>query len=124
MFPRDGDRTLQPERAEEHLRQQLSFARDTGATDPSSLNFIAAKNILHEDLGRFDTILHWYRLDDDARDRLIAHTRQDAAHALLNTATLLDQVRALRRGLWLIGVLVFALVIAVLTLGWVLVAKN
>jgi uncharacterized membrane protein YccC len=121
MFRIDRNSEEQAEKAEEHLRQQLSFARDMGTKDPSNLNSIAARNILHEDLGRFDTILHRYQLDDDTRNRLIAHVRQDAAHALLNTATLLQQVRALRRGLRIVLVLVFLLLVALgLPLLWLL----
>jgi hypothetical protein len=125
MFRGDRDSTQRNEKAEEHLIQQLAMARETGARDANLLNSIVAKNVLHEDLGRFDTIPQWYRLDTDTRDRLIAHARQDAAHALFNTATLLEQVRTLRRGLRLIGVLMFVLVIVVLgPLVWMLVAKN
>jgi hypothetical protein len=57
------------------------------------------KNILHEELGWHKTRwpLRIYNLQDDTRDRLLAHARQDAAHALCNTVTLLDQVKILRR---------------------------
>ncbi len=50
-------RDTEPPEAEEHLRQQLSFAKETGSKEPSTLNAIIAKNVLHEDLGRFDSIL-------------------------------------------------------------------
>ena len=43
-----------------------------------------ARNILDDDLGKFSDSLTWpYDLDDDKRDRLIAHTRQDAAMAYI-----------------------------------------
>jgi hypothetical protein len=119
------DRGSTKEKAEENLIQQLSFAKETGPKDANFLNSIVARNILHEDLGRFDTRLRRYGLDDDTRDRLIAHARQDAAHALVNTATLLEQVKALRRGLWIMLALVFALVMAILTpLVWFMVANH
>jgi hypothetical protein len=121
MFPKNHNNTPQLEKAEEHLRQQLSFAKDTGTKDASTLNSIVAKNVLHDDLGRFDTFPKWYQLDNDTRDRLIAHTRQDAVHALLNTVTLLEQIRTLQRGLRIVLVLVFALLLAlVFPLVWIL----
>jgi len=33
----------------------------------------------------------WYGLKEDGRDTLIAHTREDAAHALLNSIAILRQ---------------------------------
>jgi hypothetical protein len=46
-------------------------------------------------------------MDQSTRDRLLAHARQDASHALLNTTTLLQQMASMRRVLWLItGLLV------------------
>jgi hypothetical protein len=62
-----------------------------------------------------------YSLDDHTRDVLIAHARQDAAHALLNTATLLEQSRALRRGFRIVLFLLFGLILAlVIPLGLML----
>jgi hypothetical protein len=55
-----------------------------------------AQNILHQDLGMFPGDIHAsYDLSDEVRDRLIAHARQDAAHAVLNTTRLLSDVREL-----------------------------
>ncbi len=48
-----------------------------------------ARLILHEDLGYLKKT--WptsYSLDEETRDRLIAHARQDAAHAVVNTTRL------------------------------------
>jgi hypothetical protein len=125
MSREDREISERKEKAEEHLKQQLAFAKETGPRNASFLNSIIAKNVLHEDLGRFDSFLQRYNLDEDTRDRLIAHARQDAAHALINTITLLEQIRALRHGIIL--ALVFALVIVVLGLsgqGLTLLAKR
>jgi hypothetical protein len=83
--------------AVEHLKMQLSMARDMGTKDSNSLNAIAARNILHEELGRFRERQRNYNLDPETRNRLLVHARQDAAHALLNTSSVLDQIRTLKR---------------------------
>lgn len=95
--------------ADEHLKIQLAMSKDMGWKDANALNGVVARNVLHEDLGRYEGHLHVYNLSDDARDRLLAHARQDAAHALCNTSSLLDQVKALRRTmLTLIGLMIFS----------------
>jgi len=51
-----------------------------------SVAHMIARTILHEDLGHFceegdrPTL---YTLDDDTKDRLLAHARQDSAHAVI-----------------------------------------
>ena len=101
------------ESADGHLKIQLAMSKDMGWKDANALNLVAARTVLQEDLGRFSGHLQVYGLDDDTRDRLLAHARQDAAHALSNTATLLDQVKGLRRTM--LG-LVIAILFAVLSL--------
>ncbi|CCV06714.1 conserved hypothetical protein [Mesorhizobium metallidurans STM 2683] len=53
-------------------------------------NSMVARNILHEELGYFSDVQTSYSLDEETRDRLIAHGRQDAAHALTNTIALME----------------------------------
>jgi hypothetical protein len=97
------------ETADDHLKMQLAMSKDMGWKDHNALNLVVARNVLQEDLGRFTGRLHTYHLDGDTRDRLLAHARQDAAHALSNTAALLDQIEALRRTmLVLIGLMIFS----------------
>jgi hypothetical protein len=97
------------ETADEYLKMQLAMSKDTGWKDANALNGVVARSVLHEDLGRFKGRLHAYNLNDDARDRLLAHARQDAAHALCNTSSLLDQVKVLRRTMIvLIGLMIFS----------------
>jgi hypothetical protein len=104
------------ETADEHLKMALAMAKDMGWKDPNALNRVVARNVLHDDLGRFKGRLHVYHLNDDTRDRLLAHARQDTAHALINTATLLDQVKALRRTVNLLVVLMIFSVLSVAAL--------
>jgi hypothetical protein len=40
---------------------------------------------------------HFYNLDEKTRDILLAHARQDAAHAFFNTKSLLERVAELKR---------------------------
>ena len=46
-----------------------------------------------------------YELDEATRDRLIAHARQDAAHAVINASTLMDEVQGLKTMVYIISVI-------------------
>jgi hypothetical protein len=94
------------ESAGEHLKMLLGMARDMGTKDSNSLNAIVAKNILQEELGLFRDHQRTYGLDPETRNRLLVHARQDAAHAVLNTSSVLDQLRALRRLVIVLSLLV------------------
>jgi hypothetical protein len=67
-----------------------------GVTFRKQMNQTTAQNALDLDLGKFLDTLPSYRLDQDARDRLIAHARQDAAEALCNTRDLMDEIFRLK----------------------------
>lgn len=87
------------ENAAEELKSQLRMDRDLrnwGAHREVEDN-VTARNVLHQDLGRYAGRHTKYDLDEETRDRLIAHTRQDAAQALLNTVTLMKEMRKLKR---------------------------
>lgn len=101
------------ETADEHLKMQIAMLKDMGWKDANILNGAVAKNELHEDLGRFKGRLRLYHLDDDARDRLLAHARRDAAHALCNTVTSLDQLKTVRRTMLVLIVLIIFGVLSV-----------
>jgi hypothetical protein len=65
---------------------------------PNFKNLLIARDVTREELGRDPAAPQpEYVIDREAIDRLIFHTRQDAAHTLLNTITLLDDVRKLNR---------------------------
>jgi hypothetical protein len=68
-----------------------------GTDKEAFVNRVTAKEILQEEMGQRSLPQREYGLDQTTRDRLLAHTRQDAAHALLNTMTLMKEVRELRR---------------------------
>jgi hypothetical protein len=65
---------------------------------PNIKNQLIARDVAREELGRDPASPQpEYVMDREAIDRLLFHTRQDVAHALLNTITLLDNVRKLER---------------------------
>ena len=56
-----------------------------------------ARNVLHEKLGYFKSkSFSSYDLDDETRDSLIAHGRQDAAHALIASSRAVTKLAGLR----------------------------
>jgi len=95
--------------AEQDLQARLTAIRTAGGGQPE-IDATIARNILHEDLGHFDSQLTTYGLDDATRDRLIAHARQDAAHAVMGIGTLTKEVRGLRRSISAVVVLLVVLI--------------
>ncbi|TIO14931.1 MAG: hypothetical protein E5X86_22715 [Mesorhizobium sp.] len=82
--------------------------RVTGRLTPADKNRMVARNILHEELGMFaDPQGAVYSLDEDTRDRLLAHARQDASHALCNTISLMSSKSQSRLLLIAIGLLAY-----------------
>jgi hypothetical protein len=56
-----------------------------------------AQVVLDTELGKYTDKVPTYQLDQETRDRLLAHARQDAAEALLNTRSLLDELHRLKK---------------------------
>jgi hypothetical protein len=87
--------------AEDALKLKISALRRwTYPGDPKLEGLIrgaVAQNVLHEDLGLHADEPRYYDLDQETRDRLLAHARQDAAHALINTEDILDQLAIITR---------------------------
>ena len=83
--------------ASEDLRARLGTIRAIQCDDLAAIDAATARNILHEELGYFSDPQTGYNLDESTRNRLMAHTRQDAAHAVLSLATLTLDVRKVGR---------------------------
>jgi hypothetical protein len=83
----------------EALKATLSAQHMVGQRGPHWRNHAVALNTLEQDLGYFGRDVACYDVDEPARDRLLAHARQDAAHALLNTTAILNRLRLLT---WLV----------------------
>jgi len=91
--------------AEADLAIKLDIIRRLQGSHQASIDAATARNILHEELGYFTDEQTVYHLDEPTRDRLIAHTRQDAAHSVLAAATNAKALAELKRLLRIIIVL-------------------
>jgi hypothetical protein len=79
----------------------LALKRDSRYTPPGvdlrkQMNLTIAENALELDLGKFADTLPSYRIDQETRDRLIAHARRDAAEAVCSTRNLIDEIYRLK----------------------------
>ena len=79
------------------LASAISALPFKGAVRDSNINELVAKDVLDQELGYDGAERAVYDLDQKTRDVLLAHGRKDAAHALLNTVTLLGRVQTLTR---------------------------
>ena len=93
--------------AVDDLRLQLRTMRELGA-DQQAIDAATARNVLHEDLGYYRSKTTDYLLDEGVRDKLLAHARQDAAHAVYAANTAATEVRKLRLFLFCLAVPVLA----------------
>lgn len=78
------------DQAEEALRSSLNAQRSMGRKGEHWDNYATARNVLHEELGMYGSPTSSYQLNEQTRDVLLAHGRQDSAHALCNTKSILD----------------------------------
>ena len=84
-----------------------------------TVNAIVASKTLEDDLGRFaDGPPARYELEQDRRDTLLAHARRDAAEALLNSRTLLNEVNAFKAALNNLSRSLFWLWVALMLWTW------
>jgi hypothetical protein len=83
---------------DDRIRIDASLSMAPRDARPNFENRLIAQDVTREELGHDPAAPQpEYTINREAIDRLIFHTRQDAAHALLNTITLLDNVRKLER---------------------------
>jgi hypothetical protein len=101
-------------RRQSDIRLKVAITQIPRSADDydSKINYFVAREVVQLELEGADPI-GYCSLTDTTRDMLIAHTRQDAAHALLNTISLVSRVRWLttmvRALLGLVVLLVIAL---------------
>lgn len=107
------------------LKRALDGARRLavrGHGDPcETMAIILAREVLAKDTGRSKDQPLDYQIDQATRDRLLAHTRRDAAHALINTITMMDDAWKARnvtnpRAQWLIFVIVMLAMVSCVSL--------
>ena len=70
-------------------RQEWASPGESLAERMIGENGIAAQNVLREEMGVYGEPEWNYDIDERTKNTLLAHTRQDVAHALLNTIALL-----------------------------------
>jgi len=92
---------------DERIRSQIRAQREWGQKGVLSENYAIAENVLLETIetGRV------YGLTKEQSDRLLAHTRQDASHAVLNSSTAVQLLKSLKR--WLIFIALMSLLCAI-----------
>jgi hypothetical protein len=79
-----------------HVRPKIDLSGH-GTTDwKAHDNRKIAHHTLRYELGDFADRPPPYHLDQDKRDMLLVHARQDAKHALLNTISLMEEVHRLK----------------------------
>jgi hypothetical protein len=96
--------------------QRMLFVR--GSDWNKQANHIIARNVFDSELGRYADDLPVYHLDEDTRDRLLAHARKDAAEALCHLRYLMDEVHQLKATLRNWNFTACLLVVGFLLLLW------
>ncbi|MGN6471972.1 MAG: hypothetical protein ACTHLC_20560 [Rhizobiaceae bacterium] len=81
-------------KVQEHLSAARAAARELmrGAAVQKHIDGEVARITLHDELGHYGENPNVYDLDDQTRDRLIVHARQDAAHALTTALSTADKI--------------------------------
>jgi hypothetical protein len=93
-----GELVNQIKERDDRIRIEAALSMTPRDNRPNFKNRLIALDVTREELGHDPTIPQpEYVIDQEATDRLRFHTRQDVAHALLNTITLLDNVQKLER---------------------------
>src|SRR5260370_19801339 len=112
---------MREQTADEALKIQLRSSREmlpSRSDKEASDNEVIARNTLHMELGNYSDKQLEYHLDEATRDRLVVYTRQDAAHALLNTITLMKEGRKISRRATNTQICIAVLCIAAALLIW------
>jgi hypothetical protein len=73
------------EDAETALAHALKMQPRFGISGEHSANLVVAKNVVDEEMGRYGDHQLEYSLQQKTKDTLLAHGRQDVAHALCNS---------------------------------------
>jgi hypothetical protein len=103
----------QEQTAKEALHATLRANKELGPQGSFARNGVVARNVPHEDLGYFSDLPSDYGGDPSLICRLAAHARQDASHALINTKTIMDDQRRIKRRLWVVIALLVVVLLAV-----------
>src|SRR5438874_1359221 len=78
--------------AGERLKESIRTQRSLGMKGEFWDNHTVARHTVDEEVGRLgEPTIYGYGFDDGIREVLLTHGRQDVAHALCNTRSLLDR---------------------------------
>lgn len=112
----DDERTSEDALADTLKAQRDLFVR--GSNWDKQANHIVARNVLHAELGMYADPQPNYQLDQDTRDRLLVHARQDAAEALCHVRTLMDEVHQMKSAWRSLNFSIWVLFVAYLVWTW------
>jgi hypothetical protein len=107
--------------SEQALVIALKTQRDLfiwGSNWNKQANHVVARNVLHAELGRYSDDLPIYNLDQETRDRLLVHARQDAAEALYHASSLMDDVHQLKSTVRGLSFSILCICVTALVLSW------
>jgi hypothetical protein len=98
------------EESEAALASALKTRKSMGITSEHQANYLVAKNVADEEMGRYGEYPLEYSLQQKTKNTLLAHGRQDVAHALCNTKSIMDQNARIAAQLRLLNFLVLVTV--------------
>jgi hypothetical protein len=83
---------------DDKIRMDAAVSMAPRARRTADRNYLLAKDVMLDEISNHpEAPQREYHIDQATRDRLIIHTREDVAHALLNTITLMKDVQNLKQ---------------------------
>lgn len=111
-------------KSDKRIQSTIKARRAVGLKGESWDNQAIARDVLFDELGYNRAERPHYHLDDQTKDILLAHVRQDASHALSNTISLLERVEKLDRTVRSLCVFVVAAGITIAYLLWKILQNS
>lgn len=84
------------------IRNAISSNRAMGLKGTSWDNQAVAYVTAQDEALGLDSAAEYYDLDEQTRQRILVNLRQDTAHALLNTSSLINELKYIKRLIWLL----------------------
>lgn len=78
---------------DKRIQQRIQISKKMGSFHDTERGQIIAREILHDELEYHDSPQIVYEMSDAVKNRLLAHARQDASHAVCNTSYVLDKLK-------------------------------
>jgi len=108
------------------LAMEKSIGIKPGSAESIKKNAnLIARNVMQEDTGVFGGPVDIsYDFDDATRDRLIAHTRQDAANAMILGSDAIDGIEKLQKSVRNLSWVSYILLGLVLVFFWMVIGER